>query len=168
MKIEKSVNDLLGLHNILNELSKRKVPFSIALAKNIKVLKPTFEKFEDDKKELIDKSALTDENGTILGKFVQAGEGEEQVRIENPQQFDQIDWVEEDGLNKVLAALNTLGVETVEAVIYPIDVNREYFDSTSRQKETIRNYVDRELEASMVLYLDGMGMFKNLYDEDEE
>jgi len=169
MKIEKSVNELLGLHNVLNELSRRKVPFSIALAKNIKIIKPVFEEFEKEKKELIEINAVLDESGKPLGKLLPAvKEGEEQTeRIPNPAQFDQIEWTEEDSMQTVLSTLNKMGEEVKETIIYPIDVNREYFDSTSRMKQTIRDFIDRELEANMVLYLDSMGMLKNMYEEDD-
>lgn len=173
MKIEKSVNELLGLHNVLNEVSKRKVPFSIALAKNIKVLKPLLEKFEEDKQAFIEDHALLNEEGTVLGKLkpVEVPDGEEAPpaeRIENPQTFQDIDWKEENGLEIVLDKLNKMGSELTEVIIYPVDVDREYYDSQMRTKLKIRDFVDREIEASMVLYLDTMGFFKNLYTEDED
>ena len=168
MKIEKTVNDLLGLNSVLNELSRRKVPFGITLAKNLKVLKVIAEEFDNSKKDLITELALLDENGNVLGKVIPGKEGEESPgRVENPQTFDQIDWVEKDGMAKILKQLNDLQIIKREIVVYPIDVDREYFNTSTRQKSTIREFVEQELEASMILFLDEMSMFKNLYEDEE-
>lgn len=168
MKITRSINELLGLHNVLNELSRRKVPFSIALAKNIKVLKPVLEEFEKGKQEFIEENAMLDEDGKILGKLQEAVEGTEPVRIANPQTFQDIEWKSEGALEKVLEELNNMGRSVSDIFIYPIDADREYFDSLTKSKIKIRDYIDREIEASMVLYLDDLGLFKNLYEVEVE
>lgn len=170
MKIEKTVNELLALNSVMNEMSRRKVPFGITLAKNLKILKIISDEFDALKKELVDGNALLDENGIVLGKIIPpAKEGEESPgRVQNPQTFDQIDWANEGGMQTVLTKLNTLGENKREIILYPIDVERTYFDTNIRQKVKVREYIDKELESSLILYLDEMEMLKNLYVDDDD
>ena len=82
--------------------------------------------------------------------------------------FALIEWNKKGGMAKMLEKLNEFGSVNKEVIIYQIDLNREYFNNTTRQKSTIREYVDQEIESSMILFLDEMGLLKNLYDEEEE
>lgn len=165
MKVNKSYNELISLSNVLNSLSQQKAPFSIAIAKNIQQLKPILEDFEAKRKDIIDKYALVDEEGTILGVYKTNEETGEKERVKEPKTFNEIEWQDGVTLNDVLTDIDNLTKDTVEVVLYPIDVSMKYFDKEAKERLAIREYIDKEVEAELVLFLDNMGLLENLFEE---
>lgn len=161
--MEKNYNDVIGLNNTLAGMSRDRWPFGISLAANIRMMDKIINEYNDKRQVIIDKFVKRDENGEILGIMrdvpVKEGEAQIQERIKNPRRIDETEWTDREGFDKALAELNK---ETVKIELTPVDVDTIYFNMQANKDMTIRQFIDANMEPSLVLYLLDFGFFKNL------
>jgi len=161
MKITKTYGELIALNNVFNTLSQRKAPFSIIIAKNIQQLKEIMSEYDEKRKDIIDKNALVDDEGNILGIYVENDKGEKE-RVKEPKTFNDIEWQDGVTLESVLGEIDELTKEEKEVVLYPINCDLKYFDKDAKERLSIREYIDKEVEADVILFLDDMSLLEKL------
>ena len=107
--------------------------------------------------------ALLLEDGKILGimRDVPVKEGEEprQERITEPKRIDETEWTDRTEFEKELTALNE---QNSDFELAPVDVATVYYNAQANRDMTIKEFVDTNMEPSLVLYLSDYGFFKNL------
>ncbi len=161
--MEKTYNDIIGLNNTLAGMSRERWPFGIILAKDIKIMDKIVLAYNEERQAAIDKFVKRDENGEILGvlRDVPVKEGEEprQERVKNPRRIDETEWNDREGFDKALAELNG---KKVNLELIPVDVNTVYFNVQANRDMTIGQYIDSNMEPSLMLYLMDFGFFQNL------
>ena len=161
--MEKTYNDIIGLNNTLAGMSRERWPFGITLAKNIKLMDKIVLAYNDKRQAAIDQFVKRDENGEILGVLrdvpVKEGEQPRQERIKNPRRIDETEWSDREGFDKALAELNG---EKVNLELIPVDVNAVYFNVQANRDMTVQQYIDANMEPSLMLYLMDFGFFQNL------
>ena len=161
--MEKTYNEIIGFNNTLAGMSRERWPFGVTLAKNIKMMDKVIADYNEKRQAVIDKFVKRDEDGNILGVMrpVPGKEGEEtrMERIKNPTRIDETEWVDREGFDKELAALNESKI-TVDLV--QVDVNTVYFNLQANRDMTFGQYLDANTEPGLIIYLNDFGFFKNL------
>jgi hypothetical protein len=161
--MEKTYNDIIGLNNTLAGMSRERWPFGIILAKDIKLMDKIVLEYNELRQAAIDKFVKRDENGEILGVMrdvpVKEGEAPRQERVKNPRRIDETEWNDREGFDKALAELNG---KKVNLELIPVDVNTVYFNVQANRDMTIGQYIDSNMEPSLMLYLMDFGFFQNL------
>jgi len=169
--MEKTYNEVLALSNTLNAVSRQKTPFSVGLAKNLKITEAVLNEYNVKREEVVDKFVKRDEAGNILGveKEVKNAEGivvmvegtetPQMERIKNPQRIDETEWIDRAEFEKELIALNST---KVELDLKPIDVKKKYLDLNTGKDLTIEDYLDTNFEAGLLIFLTGYGFFTGL------
>ena len=161
--MEKNYNEVIGLNNTFAGMSRDRWPFGITLAQNIKAMDKIINEYNGMRQAAIDKFVKRDENGEILGVLrdvlVNEGEAPRQERVKNPRRIDETEWNDREGFDKALAELNE---QKVNLELIPVDVNTVYFNIQANRDMTIKQFIDSNMEPSLMLYLMDFGFFKNL------
>lgn len=161
--MQKTYNEIISLNNTLAGMSRDRWPFGITLAKNIKTMDRVITSYNELREVIIDKFAKRDEDGKILGimQDVPVKEGEEprQERIAEPKRIDETEWTDRAEFETELTALNE---QESEFELTPVDVATVYYNGQANRDMTIKEFVDTNMEPSLVLYLSDYGFFKNL------
>lgn len=144
--------EILSVSKFLDTFKDKKVPFSICIAKNIKKISEVVSDYNEKRFELIQKYATVDENGNLLGKI-----GEDGKRIENPQTFDQL---EVEDINLLISEINKLDFTDVDFELEPIDMNKVYYDTELNEKSTVENYIDSNIEPSVINAMAQIGLIE--------
>jgi len=143
---------ILNLSNVLKHFADQKVPFSIILTKNSKKVDEIIKEYDEKRLDIINKFAVLDENGSFIG--VEQADG---TRKENPQTLDDIEIEDREGLVK---ALNDLDREQVDFTVEKIDLTKTYFDSEMKEKRTVEDFVNTNIEASVLNIMIELGLIE--------
>lgn len=181
--MEKTFNEILALNNTLSALSQQRHPFSVGLAKDIKIIEKTLETYNKDREALVDKYAKRDESSKLLGilKPIDPAKKKEQAkrqlevpneevevdasvpegmeRVVDPKLIDEIEWEDKE---KFLEELKVLNEGKIDIILFPIDVTKKFLHTQTGKELTIEDYVNTQLEAGLVLFLSDFGFFANL------
>lgn len=161
--MQKTYNDIIGLNNTMAGMSRERWPFGMILAKNIKIMDKIIMEYNEKREKVIDLYAKRDEEGKILGVLrpLPAAEGVEPImeRVKEPTRIDDTEWTDRAALDGALAELNK---QMTEIELIPVDVETPYFNMQANRDMKISQYLDANMEPSLVLYLEDYGFFKGL------
>ena len=168
--MKKTYNEVMAISNTLNAVSRQKTPFSVGIARNLKVLEPLIADYNVKREEIVDKYVKRDEEGNILGvkkpKVDEAGKpvlDDQQVqiieRVKEPQRIDETEWNDQDAFEKELKVLNEI---TIDLELKSIDVTKKYLDLATGKEITIEEYLDINFEAGLIIFLNDNGFFSGL------
>ena len=161
--MEKTYNDAIGFNNTLAGMARERWPFGISLAKDIKIMDKLIIAYNELREAVVNKYAKRNEDGEILGiwRDLPAKEGEEpkKERVVKPTRIDETEWTDKAAFEKELTELNA---QKVDFVLSPVDVNTVYYNQHANKEMTILQYIDANMEPSLVLYLSDFEFFKNL------
>ena len=159
----KSYTDVISLNNTLAGMSRDRWPFGVTLAKNIKLMDKLITEYNEKREEIINKYAKRDDAGALLGilRAVEVAEGEEPrtERVQNPTRIDETEWTDRATFDAEVFELNK---QEVEIELSPVDVATTYYNMQANRDMTILQFVDANMEPSLVLYLSDYGFFKNI------
>lgn len=164
--MQKTYNEIISLNGTFAGMSRDRWPFGIILAKDIKIMDKVIMEYNEKRQAIIDKYVMRDEAGEILGVFrpvnpdQELKEGEEQMveRIKNPRRIDETEWIDRAAFEKELAELNE---QNAELELVPVDLDTVFFNMQANRDMKIREFVDSNMEPSLVLFLSDYGFWKN-------
>lgn len=164
--MQKTYNEIISLNGTLAGMSRDRWPFGIILAKDIKIMDKVIMEYNEKRQAIIDKYVMRDEAGEILGVFrpvnpdQELKEGEEHIveRIKNPRRIDETEWIDRAAFEKELAELNE---QNAELELVPVDLDTVFFNMQANRDMKIREFVDSNMEPSLVLFLSDYGFWKN-------
>ena len=164
--MQKTHNDIISLNGTLAGMSRERWPFGTILAKNIKIMDKVIMDYNEKRQAIIDKYVMRDEAGEILGVFRPVNpdqvlkEGEERMveRIKNPRRIDETEWTDREAFDKELAELNE---SMTELELVPVDLNTVFFNMQANRDMKISEFIDANMEPSLMLFLSDYGFWKN-------
>jgi len=154
LKILLLMPDLKNLHlveldAVISSFSGKKVPFSMSIAKNAKIVKSYIDAYNEDRLAIINKFAMTTSDGSYLGVE------RDGVRVQEPNNLNDIMFTDRDALMVELVALDNARIGVCLSVI---DINKEYFDSSALKMMTISEFIDANIEPNLVSSMDSLGL----------
>jgi hypothetical protein len=156
-------NELIALHQTLLSLSRQKLPFNVAIAKNLQAVEKHINEYSDKRSKLVEAHAKTDELGKLLGvmKPVKGDQTDPPTmeRVKDPQVIDDIEW---DNKEKFMEELTAFNSEEVELTLTGVSVKKKFFHMQHGRDFTIEEYLNSAMEPGMILYLDKMGVLLDL------
>lgn len=167
--MQKTYNEIISLNGTLAGMSRDRWPFGIILAKDIKIMDKVIMEYNEKRQAIIDKYVMRDEAGEILGVMrpVQSehelaeGETVQMERVKNPRRIDETEWIDRAAFEKELAELNE---QNAELELVPVDLDTVFFNMQANRDMKIREFIDSNMEPSLVLFLSDYGFWKN-FDE---
>jgi hypothetical protein len=167
--MQKTYNEIISLNGTLAGMSRDRWPFGIILAKDIKIMDKVIMEYNEKRQAIIDKYVMRDEAGEILGvrRPVQPehelaeGETVQMERVKNPRRIDETEWIDRAAFEKELAELNE---QNAELELVPVDLDTVFFNMQANRDMKIREFIDSNMEPSLVLFLSDYGFWKN-FDE---
>ena len=82
---------------------------------------------------------------------------EDGTRIENPQLLTDLEIEDLEGMAK---ELDELGMKEVEFTVEPLDLSKTYYNTDLKEKSTVEEYIDTNLEPSVIAVMSSFGMIK--------
>jgi len=137
---------ILEISNILYSFSEKKIPFSLVITKNIKIIDDLIKSYNDVRVDIIDKYAQTKDDGTYLGRI----NPDTNIRIESPKTVNEIEINDLAALYKELEQNDS---NVVDIELFPIDMDKLYFDSSLNEKRTISDFLDISVEPILIAKL---------------
>lgn len=145
--------ELVSFNRFLTEnFQDKKVPFSLHITKMLRDIAEPVKKYDEDRLAIIQKYATVDENGNLIGKMKEDG-----TRIENPQLLTDL---EIDDLEGMAKELDELGMKEVEFTVEPLDLSKTYYNTDLKEKSTVEEYIDTNLEPGVIAVMNSFGMIK--------
>jgi hypothetical protein len=111
---------ILEISNILYSFSEKKIPFSLVITKNIKIIDDLIKSYNDTRVDIIDKYAQTKDDGTYLGRI----NPDTNIRIESPKTVNEI---EINDLSALYKELEQNDSNLVDIELFPIDMDKLYY-----------------------------------------
>jgi hypothetical protein len=167
--MQKTYNEIISLNGTLAGMSRDRWPFGIILAKDIKIMDKVIMEYNEKRQAIIDKYVMRDEAGEILGVMrpvqpeheLAEGETVQMERVKNPRRIDETEWIDRAAFEKELAELNE---QNAELELVPVDLDTVFFNMQANRDMKIREFIDSNMEPSLVLFLSDYGFWKN-FDE---
>jgi hypothetical protein len=164
--MNKNYNEVIGLSNTLASISRDRWPFNLTIAKNMKALDTVILEYNKQREEIIDKYAMRDSEGKILGVEMPVkgklapGEEPKMERIQNPTRIDETAWTDRAAFDKELKELNE---KTVDFTLAPVDAKKVFLDNKTGRETTVEEFLDNGgMEPGMIVFLHEFGFFTNL------
>ena len=168
--MEKTYNEVLAINNTLNAVSRNKTPFSIGIARNLKILETALADYNTSREDLVDKYVVRDSEGNIMGVEKQKLDEKGKVvldkdnkpvmeRVEKPQRIDETEWTDSEQFQAELTVLNDT---KVDLKLIAIDVKKKYIDLATNKEMTIEQFLDVNFEAGLIIFLVDNGFLTGL------
>jgi len=139
---------LVNLSNILFSFADKKVPFSLAISRNTKIVNLLIEDYNSRRIDIINEHAILKEDGTYLGLIKPDAENEE--RYENPQNLMEM---EIENRTELFEKLKELDNVSQEVNLIKIDMSKVYYDSVLKEKSTVEDYINTNVESNLITLL---------------
>ena len=150
-----SNNQISDLGFIINQkIGEKTLPISSTLIQLKKELAPLLETFEEDKIAIVEKYAIKNDKGAILGRQDENGD---RIQV---QQFTDIDFG--DNATKAFDDLNALLLKEVKLKTSAVDCSQEVYHEELKEKVKISSVLQERLSFNILDALAQLGVIENL------